>query len=135
MRDQMRLIAEELGVLDSSIMYASLNNRFGSEFLYNKAEYANHTFFKWTGLEYVTNLTRIMATSAGVSFIKAHALRAAEGNAKSKEFLKELNLEFSDIKLDEDGELIVSKHGLMAAGLSENDARQLHEKLQIAMNV
>jgi hypothetical protein len=133
-KTKMKRMAEDLGVLDSSVLHASLNNRFGSEFLYQKAEHVNNWFFKWNGLEYVTNISRVMATAAGSDFIKAHAEKARDGDTKSKEFLRELGLIPSDVHLDQDGDVIVTKDGLVAAGVSPQQAGKIARDISTAFN-
>lgn len=133
-KTKMKRMAEDLGVLDSSVLHASLNNRFGSEFLYQKAEHVNNWFFKWNGLEYVTNISRVMATAAASDFIKTHAERARDGDTKSKKFLRELGLILSDVHLDQDGDVIVTKDGLVAAGVSPQQAGKIARDMSTAFN-
>ena len=60
-----------------------------------RTKFYTQKFFKYTGLEWYTNFTRIFAAGMGKQFLIKHA---NDNSAKSKEYLAELGVTAAEVK-------------------------------------
>jgi len=104
-RSSMERLSSELGLTLSSSIANVLGDFYGGNMFSGTARKWNDRFFKWIGMEYLTETTRTVATKTAVETIAKHGALAEEGNAASIAFLEEMGLDPADIRLNEDGSL------------------------------
>jgi len=82
-------MAETLGVIQSSMSQEILTQLYANSFLTGQQQKANDWFFTSVGIEAWTRMTRTMATTSAIEFIK--------NNAGNKEWMSELGLFDGDV--------------------------------------
>ncbi|MCL1142985.1 thermonuclease family protein [Shewanella gaetbuli] len=92
-------LAELFGTVTPSMMRETLMATYDNGLLTIGKTGAKVTqaVFKYNGQEFITRMTRSLATQWGIKFIEQHARLAAEGNDTSVRLLKELRLTHKDV--------------------------------------
>lgn len=129
-RDGGTRMAELLGVIEHQSFLDSLGYVQESMYMNSKAKKLSDQFFKLNGMEAWNRAVRTQATVAAVDFIKDHTEHASE---HSDRWLAELGLKRSDVHI-KDGELVLFKQDFVALGMSEGEAKQAADKMQLAVN-
>jgi len=101
-------IAESLGIIDYNVVNEALGWEYGGVYLGGTARKINEGFFKLTGLQAWTRMTRVMATSSALKFLARHKNNP---NKHSARYFEELNVAPADIKLAKDGSLQLLTRG------------------------
>lgn len=95
--DDLRAMAEDLGVIERSGISEGLAYMYGSVGDPNSlAQRANTLLFRYNGLEAVTRFTRLTALAAAHRFIIRHANSNTE---ESQRYMRELGLKPSDVQV------------------------------------
>jgi len=95
-------IAEIIGVTDVSGILADFGQQFSGLMLDKRTRAVNKGLFRWNGMEGFNRGIRIHATKVAMQFLKKHSQTPTEHSAR---YLKELNIEASDIKFGANGEI------------------------------
>lgn len=101
---ELRKLAQDLGIIEFGVVSDILGQMYGNNHLSGTAKKWNDKFFRWNGMEYLTRTTRLAALAAGRSYLSSNARQAAEGDAQAIQALAELDLDVTDITV-ENGEL------------------------------
>lgn len=110
--DQLRQMAEDLGVIERQGIQEALAYMYGNVYDPNsRAAKINSMLFRFNGLEAMTRFTRLMALQSGHRFL----IRHAKGEGDSARYLSELGLEPSDIKVAENGRFVELNEKTQAA--------------------
>jgi hypothetical protein len=120
------LLAQTLGTIDIYTTQAALEWEYGGTYMSGTMKKINEWFFKAIGLTQWTQMTRTMATIAGIDFVKKHA--EGDYNKHSMRWLQELNLVPEDIKIDAEGELVLLTHAQLLDATKEERARDARVK-------
>jgi len=99
-RSEMLKIAESLGVIEGHVLNEALEWEYGATWLTPGIKRANEFFFKSIGLTQLTKLTRVMAVSGGMQFLKRHGKM---NNPLSVRYMEDLNLQEGDVITDATG--------------------------------
>lgn len=83
--------ARQVGVIGIEAINTMYVNAAELDFMTPKAKKTSEMFFKYTGLEWFTQFTRIFAAGMGKAFLLDHAKRAKAGDVTSKRYLKQMN--------------------------------------------
>ena len=83
--------ARQVGVIGIEAINTMYVNAAELDFMTPKAKKTSEMFFKYTGLEWFTQFTRIFAAGMGKTFLLDHAKRAKAGDVESKRYLKQMN--------------------------------------------
>lgn len=83
--------ARQVGVIGIEAINTMYVNAAELDFMTPKAKKTSELFFKYTGLEWFTQFTRIFAAGMGKAFLLDHAKRAKAGDVTSKRYLKQMN--------------------------------------------
>jgi len=103
-KDLDSMIADQVGTTDAGGMLAAYGQLYSSQYMGAGFRKANDMLFKYNGMEGFNRGMQVSATRAAINFIKRHADQKT-ANERSTEYLKELNLKASDVKVDKNGEL------------------------------
>ncbi len=103
-KQEMRLLAETLGIIEDSIGKEALGYEYGGVYMTGMARQVNEKWFELTGISGYTRMTRVMATGAAQSFLKRHK---AGLDRDSKRYLDELGVSADDVQFDRAGNLKV----------------------------
>lgn len=93
-----RLMAQMLGILRDGVTQHVLNDAVVNSHMSSGAQRVNDLFFRYNGMEGWTNMMRTLAMLTGREFINRHARLAAEGDARSKQYLEDLGLTVEDVR-------------------------------------
>lgn len=93
--DLMR-VARMLGVWEDRILDHALHSLEESQFQSGSAKKVNEWFFKWNGIQWWTNASRLLAMTAGEHFIQEQSMLAARGDTNAVAALEELGLQAGD---------------------------------------
>jgi hypothetical protein len=118
-KEELSELAQALGIVDYTLTNEALGWEYGGMYLTGKAKRVNEWFFRAIGLQAWTRTTRVMALSAGRSFLVKHATNP---NRNSARFLEELSLTPADI-LVSNGSLKVLSRAERKAATPEEVAR------------
>ncbi len=113
-------LAEMLGLIEHTTLNEALSWRYEGQYMQGMSKKINDTWFKVIGLDQLTRMTRLAATSAAQSFIKKHVQKP---NRHSERYLMELNLQPGDALFREDGTLIILNEQERDAAAPEELAR------------
>ena len=130
-RDKATEIAELLGTVEHQSALSVFNSGNDSVYQSKFAKRFSDSFFKYTGLEPWSRATRTVATVAALNFIKTHATKPGE---HSQRWLTELGLTADDVKIDANGDLLLTKEEYEAVGLSKDGAAAAEKKIRAAVN-
>ena len=96
--DDLRQMAEQLGVVEKYAMSDALAATYGGQFdPQGKLGRLNNALFKYNGLEAITRHSRLAALAMGHRFLLRHALHPTKHSAR---LLKELQLTAADVHPD-----------------------------------
>lgn len=84
-----------IGVVNQRLSDDMTTMMYGQDYMDPRAKKFTETFFKYNGLQYVTNLSRSIAGSVAMDFISRHA---NEPSKHSKRYLEELGITVEDAK-------------------------------------
>lgn len=117
-------MARLIGAIEDNVTDHVLNDQTTTKFMSPKAKQWNEKFFRMIGMHQWTNMTRVMAMTAGVDFMDRHADLAAAGDATSIKHLEELGVTAQDI------------HDWQDAGRPTNDLTEAdsHSRVISALN-
>lgn len=101
-RTEMTKLAENLGIIDHYMINEMLGQMYGGYFMSGTARKINDAFFNVIGLQQWTRMSRVMALASG----RQHIAELAAGGKRAERRMSQLNIEASDIVL-EDGQLKV----------------------------
>lgn len=118
-KEELSELAQALGIVDYTLTNEALGWEYGGMYLTGKAKRVNEWFFRAIGLQAWTRTTRVMALSAGRSFLVKHATNP---NRNSARFLEELSLTPADILIS-NGSLKVLSRAERKAATPEEVAR------------
>ena len=94
-RAEMEAFARDVGVIGFDSISQMYINAGELGYMTEGTKFYTQQFFKYTGLEWYTNFTRIYAAGMGKQFLLKHA---NDGSAKSQEFLAELGVTAEEVK-------------------------------------
>ena len=94
-RKEMEQFARDVGVIGFDSISQMYINAGELGYMTEGTKYYTQQFFKYTGLEWYTNFTRIYAAGMGRQFLTKHA---NDNSVKSKEYLAELGVTAEQIK-------------------------------------
>ena len=94
-RAEMEAFARDVGVIGFDSISQMYINAGELGYMTEGTKFYTQQFFKYTGLEWYTNFTRIYAAGMGKQFLLKHA---NDGSAKSQEFLAELGVTAEQVK-------------------------------------
>ena len=94
-RKEMEQFARDVGVIGFDSISQMYINAGELGYMTEGTKYYTQQFFKYTGLEWYTNFTRIYAAGMGRQFLIKHA---NDNSVKSKEYLAELGVTAEQIK-------------------------------------
>ena len=94
-RKEMEQFARDVGVVGFDSIAHMYINAGELGYMTERTKFYTQKFFKYTGLEWYTNFTRIFAAGMGKQFLIKNA---NEDSAKSREYLAELGVTAADIK-------------------------------------
>jgi hypothetical protein len=95
-----RKLAEDLGVIESSLSASLLATAYGGIYLTQGAAKVSDVFFRLNGLNQWTEATRVAALASGMRFLIRHSAGRTE---TSKRYLSELGLSAGDVRADSNG--------------------------------
>jgi|GEM_PF-605775 len=99
---QYHTLAEQariMGLAQHDAIVSIIQSQYGEMYMDPKVQKWNETFFRFTGLEQFTRMTRVVAMGMGKDFIREHARKAGNGDKRSERYLRELGLEAADVAL------------------------------------
>lgn len=94
--------AMELGVTTSEAINTMYVNAGELDHMTKGTKKGSEMFFKYTGTEWFTRFTRVLAAGMGRRFLVDHGNKALNGDKRSIRFLKELDLTPQDVKAWQD---------------------------------
>ncbi len=106
---ELRRLARSLGTIDTHLVNEVLGEAFSGRYLTGNVRKANEAFFRVIQLQRWTRFSRMMGVASGRAYLK----RLAEGQGpfdsgrQGQRFREQLGLREGDIKLDDDGELVI----------------------------
>lgn len=103
--DKDSLIADQVGTTDAGGALAAFGQLYSSQYMGAGFRKANDMLFKYNGMEGFNRGMQVAGTRAAINFVKRHVERAMKGDERSADYLKELNLDAKEVKIDKDGEL------------------------------
>lgn len=110
-------LAKTLGIIDANNMLDSMGNVYNGVYMSPFLKKVNNTYFKLNGMEAWNKHMRVAAMSAGQRFIVK--------NVDNQAYMDELGLRKTDVKLDAQGNLLVTE----ADGLSAAQAGRVQDAL------
>jgi hypothetical protein len=128
-----------MGFLEEILVEQSIAMMYGMEGTSSWATSLNKNFFKFNGLKFMMDLSRVLSAKTGEDFILRHAGRATdtkkattEERAESIRYLEELGLSVSDVNnWDNAGRPIMNRDSNLNINLSQSAADQiLAERIQ-----
>jgi hypothetical protein len=117
--DEAESLAAMLGTIDSVMLAHTLGTSFNQGMVGDRARKINDWFFRMNLMEQFNTDMRVGATQAAIGFIKTH--RTGTKSAHSMRWLAELGLTPADIRLDANGDVMLSE----AQGLSLEAAAKM----------
>jgi len=103
--DKDSLIADQVGTTDAGGALAAFGQLYSSQYMGAGLRKANDMLFKYNGMEGFNRGMQVAGTRAAINFVKRHVERAMKGDERSADYLKELNLDAKEVKIDKDGDL------------------------------
>ena len=104
--------AMEIGVTTSEAINTMYVNAGELDHMTDWTKKGSEKFFKYTGTEWFTRFTRVLAAGMGRRFLVDHGNKALNGDKRSIRFLKELDLTPQDVKIWQDsGQALKGKNG------------------------
>jgi len=94
-KKEMEQFARDVGVVGFDSIAHMYINAGELGYMTERTKFYTQKFFKYTGLEWYTNFTRIFAAGMGKQFLIKHA---NDNSAKSKEYLAELGVTAAEVK-------------------------------------
>jgi hypothetical protein len=95
-------LGEMLGILDTNLTNEALGWEYGGVYMTGWQRNVNEAFFKYTGLQWWTRTTRVMAIHGAIKFLEHHKKHPKKHSAR---WLHDLGVTPDDIVLDENGNL------------------------------
>ncbi len=120
----------ESGSLEEAMTHEDLMSTYFGPEVRPWAQNIMTKFFTINGVQWITQKTRHMATSAGLIALKDWKLAAEQGDARAIQSLAEHGLTAEDILLDEDGDVIITPEEDVEAHTPEGErAIRVHAAL------
>jgi hypothetical protein len=130
----LRRMAEDLGIVEFSVISDINGQLYGGNMMDGRAKRWNDKFFRWNGMEHLTRTLRLGAFAAGKRFLTSAARRAANGDQDAIRELAEVDLVFTDLSFNADGEIelmsraeaeeILAPYDLSVAGARDQELSQ-----------
>jgi hypothetical protein len=130
-RDEGTKLAELMGTIERQALLDSLGFTQESIYMTRRARKISDTFFRYNGMEGWNRAMRTQATVAAVEFLKANTEKPGPD---SERWFTELGLTPADVKLDANGDVVLTRAGFQAAGMSEREAAKAADRMQLAVN-
>jgi len=121
-------LGKMLGIIDTNLTNEALGWEYGGVYMTGWQRNLNEGFFKWTGLQWWTRSTRVMALHAGMRFLAYHKNLPKK---TSKRWLDELGVSPDDIVLDENGE--ITFHTVKDRETASEEEKQRDDRIKHAL--
>jgi hypothetical protein len=120
----------ESGSLEEAMTHEDLMSTYFGPEVRPWAQNVMTKFFTINGVQWITQKTRHMATTAGLIALKDWKLKAEQGDERAIQFLAEHGLAAEDILLDQDGDVILVPEDEVEAFTPEGErAIRVHSAL------
>lgn len=129
--DEAMKLAEMLGTIEHRSLLDTMGYAQESIYANRSAKKLSDWLFRVNGMEAWNRAMRTQATVAATEFIKENGSNPGE---HSERWLGEMGLTKNDVKLSNDGQLVVNRQGFEALGMSRDEATKAAEKMQFAVN-
>lgn len=99
-------VAHALGIIEAYTIDEALSSTFGTNYMVGRTRLWNEKFFHLIQLNRITRVSRAAATGGALAFIHKHSQNPTK---HSERYLDELNLKASDVKLNDEGHVMILK--------------------------